>query len=315
MDVLSSDLLTDAAFRFVRKLLVNQFAPLHPFHVQKWLKRALAVLVLLVAVFAVCFFMRPHEPEYQGRTLSAWLDEYNRAGTWDVESASAAIRAIGTNCLPFLLAHIKHNPSALGIKLLQVARKQQLLHLPFYGEDRYRSASIVALRALGPQAAPLCTDLLALTKNPNTSWWANMSLLAIGTNSIPFLENACENTNRAGAEAVLMIAFMRTMPPPYFSWGSNKALNGKPVINLGYAVGAESVREIARMLEHPSPAVRRASAEALSQYTAAPYTEELKSAVPLLIKACNDTNQAVRISAATTLKSIAPEAAAKTAVK
>jgi HEAT repeat protein len=259
--------------------------------------------------------MRPREPEYQGRTLSAWLDEYNRAGTWDVEPASAAIRAMGTNCLPLLLAHIKHNPSALGTKLVRFADKQQLLKLPFYGQDPYRSASIVALHALGPQAVALCPDLLALTKNPRTWWWANMSLLAIGTNSIPFLELACENTNRAAADSVLMLAFMRTMPPPYFSWGSNKALNGKPVLNLGYAVGEEAVREIAKMLEHPSPAVRRASAEALSRYNSAPYTQELKSVVPLLIKACGDTNEAVRISAATTLKSIDPEAAARAGIK
>lgn len=303
-------------FQFARKLLVKQFAPRHSFHVQKWVKRALALLVLSVVVLAVCLLMRPREPEYQGRTLTAWLDEYNRAGSWDkTETASAAIRAIGTNCLPFLLARIKHNPSEWVAKLVQVANKQPLLKLPFYGVNRYRSASIFALHALGPEAAPLCPDLLALTKSSRTGWWANMSLLAIGTNSIPFLEIACENTNQPGADPVLMIAILRTMPSPYFSWGWNKGLNGKPVMNLGYAVGSEDVRAIAKMLEHPSPAVRRASADALSRYASASYSEDLKFAVPLLIKACTDTNQAVRISAATTLKSINPEAAAKAGIK
>jgi HEAT repeat protein len=223
---------------------------------------------------------------------------------------------MGTNCLPFLLARIKHNPSSLATKLVRIASKQQLLKLPFYGVDRYRNASIVALYALGPQAAPLCPDLLELTRDPRAAWFANMSLLVIGTNSIPFLEAACQNTNQAGAEAVLMIAMMKAGPPPYFSWGRDKApLNGKPVIGLGYAVSLESVREIAKMLEHPSPAVRRASADALRRYNGSVYANVLKSAVPLLIKTCGDTNDAVRISAAATLKAIDPESATKSGIR
>jgi len=69
------------------------------------------------------------------------------------------------------------------------------------------------------------------------------------------------------------------------------------------------------MLEHPSPAVRRASADALSRYTGTSYTIVLKSAVPLLVKAYGDTNAAVRASAATTLKLLDPEAASKAGVK
>jgi hypothetical protein len=143
-----------------------------------------------------------------------------------------------------------------------------------------------------------------------------MSLLAIGTNSIPFLEAACQNTNQAGAEAVLMIAMMKSMPPPYFSWGKEKApLNGKPILILGYAVSSEDVGEIVKMLEHPSPAVRRASADALRRYNSSVYAQVLKSAVPLLLKTCGDTNDAVRISATATLKALDPEAATKAGIK
>jgi HEAT repeat protein len=113
-----------------------------------------------------------------------------------------------------------------------------------------------------------------------------------------------------------MIAMMKSMPPPYFSWGKMKApFNGKPTVILGYAVSSENVGEIVKMLEHPSPAVRRASADALRRYNGAVYAEVLKSAVPLLIKTCGDTNNAVRISASATLKAIDPEAAAKAGIK
>src|ERR1051326_4151098 len=102
---------------------------------RKWVKVALAVL-LLVVVFTARLLSRPPEPEYQGRSLSAWLDDYNRAGTWDREPTSAAIRGMGTNCLPFLLAHIKHNPSPLATNLVSLISKQHLLKLPFYGTER-----------------------------------------------------------------------------------------------------------------------------------------------------------------------------------
>ncbi len=287
---------------------------------RKWLKVAVPVLLVLVVAFAAWLLTRAREPEYKGRSLSAWLEEYNRVALWDNNwdnmPPTAAIRAMGTNCLPFLLSRIKHKPSRLTAKVVELVSKQQLLKLPFYGMGRYRFASMAGLNALGPQAAPLCPELLALTKDPSASWYATMSLLAIGTSAIPFLEAACENTNQTGAEAVLMIAMMKATPPPYFSWGRMKApLNGKPILVLGYAVSPEDVREITKMLEHPSPAVRRASAEALGRYRGSTYTQVSKSAVPLLIKACRDTNEAVRISAAATLRLIDPEAAAEAGIK
>lgn len=229
---------------------------------------------------------------------------------------------MGTNCLPFLLARIKHNPSPWTAKLVPLLSKQHLLKLPFYGADRYLSASIMAVYALGPQAAPLCPELQALTNEPRNWWSANLALLAVGTNSIPFLETACQNTNGTAPYAALMIALMKSTSPPHFSWGRmNAPLNGKPITLVGYVVGSETVAEIANMLEHPSPAVRRASAEALSLNTAlhlktaSRYTDALQSAVPLLVKACSDTNEAVRTSAAATLKTIDPEASAKAGIK
>jgi hypothetical protein len=42
-------------------------------------KRCILVAVLLVVVFGVLAWevLRPHEPVYQGKSLSIWLAEYN----------------------------------------------------------------------------------------------------------------------------------------------------------------------------------------------------------------------------------------------
>jgi hypothetical protein len=280
----------------------------------------IALAVLLVAAIGVIAWqvMRLREPVYQGKRLSQWLDEYNRVGRLEqTEPISEAIRAIGTNSLPFLLAHLKHVDSPIKEKFLALVGRQHLVKLPFYGADPYRSASILALHALGAQAAPLFPDLMKLTDNPNTCGWGTMSLLAIGTNSIPTLAKLCQSTNPAvRTQAVLMLAMMKVTPPPWFSWGWNKEpLSGRPLFGLGYAVSEEDVREMVRMLEHPEAAVRRASADAIGLYARPPYTGVAKSSIPSLVQALNDADPDVRQSAGRTLRRIDPEAATKAGVK
>jgi len=275
---------------------------------------------LLIAILGVLVWviLRPDEPAYRGKRLSQWLDEYNRAGALEkTEPISEAIRAIGTNSLPYLLANIKHVDSPIKARFFALVGRQHILKLPFYGADPYRSTSILALHALGSQAAPLCPELLKVAQNPTRHWWGMMSLLAIGTNALPTLAKACQSTNvQVRTEAALMIAMMRAMPPPWFSWGWAKApLNGRPLFGLGYAVSEEDVREMINLLKDPDPAVRRASADAIGLYTRPPYTGVAKAAVPSLIEALKDAETNVKSSAGETLRKIDPEAAVKAGVK
>lgn len=279
---------------------------------------ALAILVLLGLGVIVVFSSKAKEPVYQSKSLDQWLDEYNRVSSMDkTEPASKAIRAMGTNCLPFLLAHIRHADSHLKQKLVSLIQKQKLVKLPFYGEDPYQSTSVLALRALDSQASPLLPELLPIAQDPKTRWLGMLALLAIGTNSIPTLEKACQSTNiQVRQEAVLMIAMLKVMPPPWFSWGwHNAPLNGKPLFFLGTAVPEQDVREMVNMLEHSDSAVRRASAEAIGLYTRTPYTAVARSGIPLLTQALKDGDEGVRRAAGETLKKIDPETAAKAGVK
>lgn len=69
----------------------------------------------LIAVVAICFFcLREKQPSYNGRTLSAWLEEYNPTWQYDragnrrnvptrTEQSILAVEAIGTNAVPLLL--------------------------------------------------------------------------------------------------------------------------------------------------------------------------------------------------------------------
>jgi hypothetical protein len=286
---------------------------------RKRLRIAFAMVSLAILGWLGWHALRPPEPSYQGRRLSEWLDEYNQAGRLDkTESVSEAIRAMGTNSLPFLLANIKHTYSPLEQTFFKVVRKQHLVKLPFYGKDPYRTTSILALSALGSNAVPLGPELLEVSEDPRYSMWGQCALLAVGPAAVPILAKVCQSTNEAvRTGAVLMIAMLESRPSPRIGWGWSKApVNGRPMLEITYAVGNDQqVRAMVKLLEAPEAAVRRASADAIGHYTKPPYDQVAKSAVEPLIKAANDEDAEVRLSAGRTLKVLDPIAAAKAGVK
>src|SRR5262245_21189458 len=66
--------------------------------------------LILIALALLLISRRTSEPIYNGRSLSDWLARYG-AGP-DSDEAEDAIRAIGTNALPFLIEWIQHDPPA-----------------------------------------------------------------------------------------------------------------------------------------------------------------------------------------------------------
>jgi hypothetical protein len=81
-----------------------------------WLIGALAVGVLLALVLAFRGGRSPLEPVYQGRRYSAWLDEAPGTQPRNL-AAQAALRAIGTNAIPFLLEQLTYKDSPAKARL------------------------------------------------------------------------------------------------------------------------------------------------------------------------------------------------------
>lgn len=96
-----------------------------------------------------CLFnLGPKEPKYQGRTLSRWINIWYRGYSGETfatqeeqRDAETAIRAMGTNCIPPLLA---------------------LLSDPDPGLNQ-RSSVLTTFQILGPLARPAAPALLKLT--------------------------------------------------------------------------------------------------------------------------------------------------------
>ena len=269
------------------------------------------LLSACAALAWVCFSWS--EPTYSGRRLTEWLEDYNRAQSLETTASIAeGIRAMGTNSLPVLLAHIGDPDSLRKVKLVARLRKLSFLRLPFYGAKRLRGPSFLALRALGPNAAPAFPRLLAMAENPTTRHSAMVAFAAIGTNSIPTLASACRSTNRAvRVDAAWTIATLRAVPDPRFAWGWNPdPINGRRLILVeGRGRDDALLAETLRMLKDPNPDIRRASAEDIQSYSWSFHAAALKSATPLLDAAAKDTDQSVRKAAQETLEFIKSRAA------
>ena len=280
---------------------------------------SLVVLALAVTGLIVREVAKPweREPAYQGKRLTQWLEDYNRAGALaKTEPISRAIQAMGTNSLPFLVAYLKETNSAVKQALIKLAANLRPLTPPALVPHERRVPSLLALQALGSLAAPLCPDLKTLAEDPGYAW-GTLPLLAIGSNSLPALQTLCQSTNAwVRRDAVLTMARVQIAPVTAISWSwVTSPLNGKPLLMLSYSVSDTDVREMGKLLAHPDASVRHASAEALSAFAHPPYADAVKSAIPLLRNALHEADPVVRKAAGSTLQLVDPEAAAPVGAK
>jgi hypothetical protein len=142
---------------------------------------------ILAAILATggCATQRPKEPSYQGKNLSAWLEDYARteyanepdwtpAWTEGDRQARArainAVREIGTNAIPWLLELVSSQDykGVLGFQALGPAGKPAVPALIAMMQDpllTHRATVCPALAAIGP-AAEEAVPLLLKHSNP-----------------------------------------------------------------------------------------------------------------------------------------------------
>src|SRR5262245_2952244 len=100
------------------------------FHMRKKVFVAIACLGLIGVLVWTVFLGEEKEPQYQGRSLSEWLDNWQKfaaaAGTnapviAPSHEAVIAIRVIGTNAFPTIFKWISYEPSPLHRRMLSAA--------------------------------------------------------------------------------------------------------------------------------------------------------------------------------------------------
>jgi len=115
---------------------------------------------VVLAIGLLAIFSWPREPRYAGKSLSVWLQELPSSGTKPGEGAVNAIRAMGTNALPTLLARIQTELPLWKMKLNPILNKQHLVKFRFRASDFDRTKVVVAFEILGPVATPAVPNLV-----------------------------------------------------------------------------------------------------------------------------------------------------------
>jgi len=169
---------------------------------------------VLVGILGVALWPGEREPEYKGKKLSEWLDEYNSP------AAKQAISAIGTRALPFLVTWIRNEHPEWREGLNNFARRWGLFEKRVERDDNQRKWLQInapyGFKELGVLALPAVPQLTNLFCDPN---WNNGGVSAgealayLGPawpQAIPLVCRSLTNRSPAVRErAVQACAFMK----------------------------------------------------------------------------------------------------------
>ena len=158
-------------------------------------RTCICILGCIAAVtIASLLLPRQHEPEYKRVKLSVWLDRYEYG---DAPGAGyAAIRAIGTNSLPFLLDWIQHETPPWKLyarqaaaKMPSIVQKNRFVRWLIADPRELRAnAAVAGFQLLGSRAEPARAELQQLTANSSpgkkqTSRRARLSIMRMEQSS------------------------------------------------------------------------------------------------------------------------------------
>lgn len=295
-------------------------------------KRLLLILagVALISVLSFWLLNQNTEPTYEGRPLSEWIMLHSRTYRSKqtdqgvtIEQAAEAIRAIGTNGLPYLVRWTGYESAEWRNKLrIKVAngpywlRDTPLIVNLISGEDGNASYAQEAFYALGALATPAIPGLQEIACRPGIGISRDRALLAlgsVGSPSVPALTNMLVTAGFEGTRkmSTLIMAFQilgtnATAAAPIFIQMLQSA---DPVVAMEGARALERLRldadnvvpALIGQIAHPDPNVRALVAPAL-----AAYRTRAKAAIPALINALSDTNPGVRQAVAEAIIRIDP---------
>jgi hypothetical protein len=174
------------------------------------LQTFLALLIGLV-VFLVTSQTRPlaNQPSYKGLQLAQWLDVVARhrengygpvitsqprqpakdATPEQIHEAEEAVRGIGTNALPFLLAWINPKPNlvkiifrgALDLLPLPEHTRGFLWGIPGTKDEGLQEFALHGFRVLSTNALPAVAELSKLANDTNHPWAQKLAVKSLST--------------------------------------------------------------------------------------------------------------------------------------
>jgi len=278
------------------------------------------IVVLGVAITAAAFFaLRPREPVYQGKRLSEWLADFNRAGRGQVnQEAENAIRQIGTNALPFLVTDLCTLDSPYKLALMRWYNKWSPIKLRFRPWVDRRGPALMAFYLLGnagkleKATKPFIPTIGKLLDSQPEK--AAFALLYSGADSIPSLTDTLSRSNRTVRiwAAVALAKLNLGVEKRGLSYGVTESeYSGQTICRPFFSYSADDIPAFVTNLKSTNLLVRAATAEATIELQ---NTDWKSTIVPALQPLLKDNDIRVRNAAAQGLQCI-DAAAAKARVK
>ena len=137
----------------------------------------------------------PKIPVYEGKTFYQWAIElqtaqrnYSDPDRWKkVESASAAIRVMGTNALPFVMADLRAQPTTKDRLVAWLAPRATFLKLKVPNVSERWVRGIRGMEVLGPLGKPYLPELITMVSN--STGYSEAALMAVGPDALPAFTN------------------------------------------------------------------------------------------------------------------------------
>ena len=252
-------------------------------------------LALSLTAAALLFFLLsliPTEPSYQTRSLSSWIDELSPpifafnlndgsstpiflpVRTTKERDALEAIRAIGTNALPYLANVVRQDDSRLKTKLLLWLNKQKFAKIRFPSADQRRAHAYAALLHLGYAAIPGWRDLLLDENLPmDRREIAALSLARLNSRSWGFPVGYTSGTPVAGSSLSPSGSLTKMDHEALWRVLSQALSSTNPIMRANVAfhlanLGTDAKDAVPILLQHvhdPDPRAREACLKALSR--------------------------------------------------
>ena len=235
------------------------------------------VLLAIGLGFLIHALTADKEPVYQGKRLSAWLNDSYEPSYLNTQldpAAVKAVQAIGTNALPYLLKMIKTRDSQLKLRLVIKLQWYVRIHIPTHLRDRQKA--MFGFQALGEAAKPAYPAVVKLVLDSDEDHYA-----------IDSLQNA-------DADTFVLLAEGLHSPDARVRRRTAEAL-----IELQEWAPSIATPALTRALSDPDESVRQIASVGLIGYYS-----QTNSAIPASDEVTNTVDSYIRIAAIEALKRI-----------
>lgn len=169
------------------------------------------------------FWVWPHEPSYQGRSLNSWLLDFDSDRPERRIAAANAMNHIGPKAVPFLVNRLtspyrKESRAARWKReALEWLIQKSIIKVPLDTRPDPRGRALAALDALGPAGKEGIPALLRLVREDPPDPRALYVISRMGPVGLPVLRMALTNENRhvrLQAAVCMEMTYSQTGLPP-----------------------------------------------------------------------------------------------------